>query len=96
MRHALHLVLFGLAAMIGPMLGSSLPWAPGVHAFVLGNEGWGWWPGAPHMAPAYLAMVAGTLIAWVGSVWFLVLAALHERMFEEERAWACERERARW
>ena len=94
MRHALHLVLFGLAAMIGPMLGTSLPWAPTVHALVLGDVAWEWWPGAPHVAPAYLAMVAGTMVAWVGSIWFLVLAALHERMFEEQRA--LERERARW
>ena len=94
MRHALHLTLFGLAAMFGPMLGASMPWAPGVHAWVFGSGAWEWWPGAAHVAPAYLAMVAGTVIAWGGSVWFLVLAALHERMFEAEREWA--RGRARW
>ena len=86
MRDALSLVAFGMAAMFGPMIGASAPWAPTMHALFFGNETWSWWPGEPHVAPAYLAMVAGSVIAWAGSVWFLVLASLHERMFEAERA----------
>lgn len=94
MRAPLSLTLFGLAAMIGPMLGTSMPWAPAVHALAFGTETWGWWRGAPHMLPAYLAMNAGLVIAWVGVTWACVEVALHERMFVEEQA--RRRERARW
>lgn len=86
MKHAFSLVLFGLAAMLGPMLGTSMPWAPAVHALVFGGETWGWWVGPPHVLPAYLAMNAGLVIAWVGVTWACVLAALDERMYRDESA----------
>lgn len=85
MRAPLSLALFGLAAIIGPMLGTSMPWAADVHALVFGTQTWGWWRGSPHVLPAYLAMNAGLVIAWIGTTWACVLAALNERMFAEER-----------
>ena len=89
MRAPLSLVLFGLAAMLGPVLGASMPWAPAVHAALFGMETWGWWRAAPHGLPVYLAAMAGMVIAWIGVTWACVEAAMTERMFIEG-------ERPRW
>ena len=84
MQAPLSLVLFGFAAMLGPMLGASMPWAPAVHALVFGAETAWWWHGAPHVLPAYAAAMAGMVIAWVGTVWACALAALHERRHRDD------------
>ena len=84
MQAPLSLVLFGFAAMLGPMLGASMPWAPRVHALVWGGETWEWWRAAPHVLPAYLAMMAGMVLAWVGTVWACGQAALHDYLYRDD------------
>lgn len=84
MRTPLSLVLFGLATMLGPVLGASMPWAPLVHAVLFGGETVGWWRGEPHVMAAYLAAMMGMVIAWVGTVWACALAALHERRHRDD------------
>ena len=74
MRAPLSLLVFGLAAMLGPLVGASMPWAPTVHAWLLGD-----WPGgavaqAPHMLFALMGVMGGVVVAWVGVVWLCGLA----------------------
>ena len=70
------LLLIGFAAMFGPLVGASMPWAERVHALVFGAREIVTVPHlvpvAPHLTFAFVGVALGILIAWIGMVWACV------------------------
>ena len=77
MRGPFTLVMIGFAAMFGPLVGASMPWAPRLHAWLFGAPA-GASEGvvigqlgqvAPHIAFAFTGVLVGIVIAWLGMAW---------------------------
>ena len=90
MRGPFALLLFGFAAMFGPLVGASMPWASRVHAWVfgapaeaaegiaIGQLGIGQLGHvAPHLAFAFTGVALGIAVAWTGMVWAGLLLLRH-------------------